>query len=68
MKEPAVQYRQRDVYHLFADCQVVAPGAAERSFDPVTNSVNLMAPTKRKGMVWLIQASKDDHILTEKPR
>ncbi|WP_294730057.1 hypothetical protein [uncultured Faecalibaculum sp.] len=67
MKEPAVQYRQRDVYHLFADCQVVAPGAAERSFDPVTNSVNLMAPYKEEGeWSWLIQASKDDHILTGK--
>ncbi len=67
MAGPAVQYRSRDVYHLFADCQVVAPGAAERSFDPVTNSVNIMAPYKEEGeWSWLIQASKDDHILTDK--
>lgn len=67
MPEAAIQYREREVYHLFADCKVVAPGAAERSFDPVTNSINLMAPYKDEGeWSWLIQASKEDHILTAK--
>ena len=33
----------------------------------MTNSVNLMAPYKEEGeWSWLIQASKDDHILTDK--
>lgn len=69
MEEDAIQYREREVYHLFADCKVVADGAAERSYDPVTNSINLMAPYKEAGeWSWLIQASKEDHIITDKAR
>lgn len=64
MEKPAVQYRMGDVYHMFDNAKVVAPGAAERSYDPATQSVNLMAPYKEEGeWSWLIQASKQPAIV-----
>lgn len=64
MEKDAVQYRDDDVYHLFEDVRVVAPGAAERSYDPVNQSMNLMAPYTDEGeWSWLIQASKNPGIL-----
>lgn len=66
MEKEAVQYRTREVYHLFEDARVVAPGTAERSYDPVTSSINLMAPYTEEGQwSWLIQASKKPDILPE---
>lgn len=66
MDKPAVQYRLGKVYHMFEDARVVAPGAAERSYDPVTRSVNLMAPyTNEAEWSWLIQASKLPEILPD---
>lgn len=65
MKEEAIQYRTKDVYHLFEDVRVAADGAAERSYDPVNQSMNLMAPYKDDGeWKWLIQASKNPSIIT----
>ena len=64
MDQEAVQYRTREVYHIFEDVRVVAPGTAERSYDPVTQSVFLMAPyTDDQAWTWLIQASKQPSIL-----
>lgn len=66
MDQEAIQYRTREVYHLFEDARVVAPGTAERSYDPATQSVNLMAPYKEEGeWSWLIQASKQPAILPD---
>lgn len=66
MPEEAAEYRTRDVYHLFEDARVVAPGTAERSYDPVTSSINLMAPYTEEGQwSWLIQASKKPEILPD---
>lgn len=62
-KEP-VQYRSQEVYHLFEDARVVAPGTAERSYDPAAQSVFLMAPYTEEGeWSWLIQASKQKEIV-----
>ncbi len=64
MDQEAIQYRTREVYHIFEDVRVVAPGTAERSYDPVTQSVFLMAPyTDNQTWTWLIQASKQPSIL-----
>lgn len=66
MDREAIQYRTREVYHLFEDARVVAPGTAERSYDPVTQSINLMAPYKEdQDWKWLIQASKQPAILSD---
>lgn len=66
MEREAIQYRTREVYHLFEDARVVAPGTAERSYDPVTQSINLMAPYKEdQDWTWLIQASKQPAILSD---
>ncbi|MBF0578501.1 hypothetical protein IM774_01575 [Erysipelotrichaceae bacterium RD49] len=64
MDREAVQYRTREVYHVFEDAKVVAPGTAERSYDPATQSVFLMAPYgENEEWSWLIQASKQPSIL-----
>ncbi len=66
MDGEAIQYRTREVYHLFEDARVVAPGTAERSYDPSLQSVNLMAPYRNEGeWSWLIQASKQPAILPD---
>lgn len=66
MDGEAIQYRVGDVYHLFEDVKVVAPGAAERSYDPASQSMNLMAPYKEEGeWSWLISASKNPSLLDE---
>lgn len=66
MDREAVSYRTREVYHLFEDARVVAPGTAERSYDPATQSVFLMAPYKEdQEWNWLIQASKQPSILPD---
>lgn len=65
LEKPAIQYRTEEVYHLFQDAKVVAPGAAERSYDPINESMNLMAPYIEEGQwSWLIQASKKPDIIT----
>lgn len=67
MPKPAIQYRTEEVYHLFQDAKVVAPGAAERSYDPINESVNLMAPYLNEGeWSWLIQASKKPDIISNR--
>lgn len=66
MEHGVIQYRSRDVYHLFEDARVLAPGTAERSYDPVTQSVNLMAPYREgEEWKWLIQASKQPDIVPD---
>lgn len=66
MDKEAVQYRTREVYHIFEDARVVAPGTAERSYDPATQSVFLMAPYQDdQEWTWLIQASKQSSILPD---
>lgn len=66
MDREAVQYRTREVYHIFEDVRVIAPGTAERSYDPATQSVFLMAPYKDdQEWSWLIQASKQPAILPD---
>jgi hypothetical protein len=66
MEQEAVAYREKEVYHLFEDVKVVGDGAAERSYDPVNQSINLMAPYKDEGeWSWLIQASKNPSILED---
>lgn len=61
----AIQYRSKNLYHLFEDVRIVADGAAERSYDPVNQSLNLMAPYKDDGeWKWLLQASKNPSIIT----
>ncbi len=66
MDREAVQYRTREVYHVFDDAKVVAPGTAERSYDPATQSVFLMAPYgENEEWSWLIQASKQPSILPD---
>ncbi|MBU9896344.1 hypothetical protein KSW27_09245 [Holdemanella biformis] len=65
MEQEAIQYRIREVYHLFEDARVVASGAAERSYDPVNQALCLMSPyTDEAQWDWLIQASKQPGIVT----
>ena len=75
MEQEAIQYRIKEVYHLFEDARVVASGAAERSYDPVNQALCLMSPyTDEAQWDWLIQASKQpgivtnlDHIMEQDP-
>ena len=63
MEEEVIQYKTKEVYHLFQDAKVVADGASERSFDPVNNALCLMSPYEDDAhWAWLIQASKEPHI------
>lgn len=63
MEQEVIQYRLQDVYHLFEDMKVVAPGTCERSYDPVSQSLCLMSPYKDiSEWKWLIQASKQSII------
>ena len=65
MEQEAIQYRIKEVYHLFEDARVVASGAAERSYDPVNQALCLMSPyTDEAQWDWLIQASKQSGIVT----
>lgn len=65
MEQEAIQYRLKEVYHLFEDVKVVAPGTAERSYDAVNQTLNLMSPYKDDGeWAWLIQASKNPSLLS----
>ncbi|MBB5182257.1 hypothetical protein [Catenisphaera adipataccumulans] len=60
------QYRRKDVYHLFEDARIVADGACERNYDPVTQSICLMGPYTDLGeWNWLIQAGKQSVICTK---
>lgn len=75
MAEEVIQHKTNEVYHLFQDAKVVANGASERSFDPVTNSLCLMSPyVDDAHWDWLIQASKQasicsylDEVETQEP-
>ncbi len=59
MDEEVIQYRLKDVYHLFEDVKVVCDGACERSFDPVSESLCLMGPYDEvSSWNYLLQASK----------
>lgn len=63
MDEEVIQYRTKEVYHLFQDVKVVADGACERSFDPVMNSLCLMSPYEEDAhWDWLIQSAKTSEI------
>ncbi len=63
MEQEVIQYRTKEVYHLFDDARVVASGASERSYDPVNQAICLMSPYLEEGQwEWLIQASKESHI------
>lgn len=63
MEQEVFQYRLMEVYHLFENCKVVALGACERSYDPVTQSLCLMSPrTSEEQWDYLIQASKQEVI------
>lgn len=66
MEEEVIQYRLKEVYHLFEDAKVVALGSCERSYDPVSQSLCLMSPYKEEGeWKYLIMASKSDQIIEE---
>lgn len=59
MDEEVICYRENEVYHLFDDVKVFAPGTCERSFDPVSQSLILMSPyTQEDQWNYVIQASK----------
>lgn len=65
MEQEVIQYRLKEVYHLFDIAKVVALGSAERCYDPVSQSINLMAPHKDNDeWEWLIQASLQPRIMT----
>lgn len=67
MEQEVSQYRLKEVYHLFQNAKVVALGTCERSFDPVSQSMNLMAPYEKiENWRWLMQASLEPKILLQK--
>ena len=67
MEEEVIQYRTKEVFHLFEDVKVVAHGMAERSYDPTNQSLCLMAPyLDDESWDWLIQASKESDICVHK--
>lgn len=64
MEQEVNQYRLKEVYHLFQNAKVVALGTCERSYDPVSLSMNLMAPYEEiEDWRWLMQASLQPHII-----
>ena len=64
METEVIQYRCKEVYHLFENCKIVANGLCERSYDPVSQSLILMSPYQDQGeWSYLIQASKNTWIL-----
>lgn len=64
MEQEVNQYRLKEVYHLFQNAKVVALGTCERSYDPVSQSMNLMAPYENMDQwSWLMQASLEPMIL-----
>ena len=67
MEQEVSQYRLKEVYHLFENAKVVALGTCERSYDPVSLSMNLMAPYENMDQwSWLMQASLEPMILLNK--
>ena len=44
MDEEIVQYRLHEVYHLFHEWRIYAPGCCERSYDASNDELYLMAP------------------------
>lgn len=64
MREEEHQYRSKEVYHLFRDAKIVAPGTAERSYDPSMSALCLMSPfTDEADWSWLMRISFHDGIL-----
>ena len=67
MEQEVSQYRLKEVYHLFQNAKVVALGTCERSYDPVSQSMNLMAPYEEiENWRWLMQASMEPAIILQK--
>lgn len=66
MEQEIYQYRLKEVYHLFSNVKVVCHGWAERSYDPVSKALVLMAPYQ-KDTEWhyMIQASLYPYICTK---
>lgn len=63
MREEEYQYRTKEVYHLFRDAKIVAPGTAERSYDPAFDALCLMSPfTEEADWSWLMRISFHDGI------
>lgn len=52
MEEEITQYRQHEVYHLFHEWNIYAPGCCERSYDGVHDELYLMAPYEDASCGW----------------
>ena len=59
MDEEVSQYRHQEVYHLFHEWSIYAPGCCERSYDAVHDVLYLMAPYADAswGWEWMWQIS-----------
>ena len=67
MEEEVFQYRLKDIYHLFEQGKIVANGCAQRSYDPVSQSLCLMSPyLEDHTWDWLIQAGFQEELCTRK--
>lgn len=52
MDEEVCQYRQQEVYHIFHEWSIYAPGCCERSYDVIHDELYLMAPYKNENCGW----------------
>lgn len=52
MDEEIVQYRLHEVYHLFHEWRIYAPGCCERSYDASNDELYLMAPYAQAHEMW----------------
>lgn len=67
MEEEVFQYRLNEVYHLFENAKIVSSGLAQRSYDPISQSLCLMSPyLDDVSWDWLVQASLTDGICANK--
>ncbi len=69
MEEEVSQYRQNEVYHLFHEWSIYAPGCCERSYDLIHDELYLMAPYENENCgwewMWKIAAHTDEPSLWE---
>lgn len=52
MDEEVSQYRLQEVYHLFHEWSIYAPGCCERSYDVIHDELYLMAPYENAESGW----------------
>lgn len=63
MEEEISQYRHQEVYHLFHEWSIYAPGCCERSYDAIHDELYLMAPYADASWGWEWMWRISSHVL-----